>query len=700
MIRQSAITAVGAVALGIIAAARPSPATEGPPAEEEPVPIHLQGIVVSGTLTEYPADEAPIPVQVITRDDIDASTAGNVAQVLQQIPALYVRQNEEFRLGASTIRMQGADANKVAILLDGRRFRGGVDGVVDLRDIPIENIERIEVIRGPASSLYGSDAMGGVINIITRRGTAETTASATAAAGNFGALLFKASHGGGKGPFTYFISGQHSEVQIARELGQISRQFEDAADAVQSRSSVFGDLVYHVARDHRLSLRTDWAPVREGPASRRDNLTIGGDWSGTLGAATEANAGASRYHFDRENSLPGFEEDLSYTHWSGDFRVSHTAMTSLFGENHLVTLGHRTRSEDIRSLGVARTGNEQTFVPPDVRASAMLNSPFLQDDIMLGESLTAVVGTSIDVHDRFGTEVNPRVSLTWRSGDRLRVSAVVGRGYRAPDLLQLFDVDFNNVVVTDRGITGYVIFGNPDLAPETDLGWNLQVDFRPRPGLSGFVTLFWHDFKDLIQVALCQPPDCVPDYGGTLPPLVFQHQNVSAARTRGGELSITADPFLLVGRNTYPHGVELDVGYAYLDSEDRSGRAGFDGDELPFRPPHRVIPGITYRNERRTLRWRLWGQWEDRTYADLPNATVVGSRWLWNTRLTSGLAGWLPTAWRERCRRLAGMSMFVEGNNLLDDDTSIPGPMGRTTSRRSFLAGLQYDLTPPSIRSP
>src|SRR5690606_28446159 len=146
-----------------------------------------------------------------------------------QIPDLYVQQNVEFGLGASVVRMQGADPNKVAIVLDGQRFRGGIEGVVDLRDVRTGEIEQIEIIRGPASSRYGSDAMAGVINLRTRGGGEEPTVGATAAGGSFSQQVYKLSHGWHVGPVRYFLSAQHDEVALAQLFGAISAQFEDEA---------------------------------------------------------------------------------------------------------------------------------------------------------------------------------------------------------------------------------------------------------------------------------------------------------------------------------------------------------------------------------------------------------------------------------------------------------------------------------------
>jgi outer membrane receptor for ferrienterochelin and colicins len=664
-------------------------ARAGAEGDEETHP--LPEIVVTGTRTEYAAEDAPVPVQIVTRAQIDATSAVNVAEALDRIPGLYVRRNEEFRLGASTIRMQGADANKVAILLDGRRFRGGVDGVVDLRDIPVENIERIEVIRGPASSLYGSDAMGGVINVITRRGSPRPKLSATSAAGDYGTLLFRGSHGYRVGDLGYFLSAQHDETEIARLLGGISSQFDDgASDAKQTRDDVFLQLDYDAGKHHRLGFTGDFAPVREGPQSERFDLALAGDWRWRIGEDASLDVAASRYQFERENDLPGFAEDLSYTAWSPEARLLLGVPTGFWIESHLLTVGHRARIEaiDLQSAGAAAVS-----VPP-VEESVDLQSPFVQDEILFGDAVSATLGASVDVHSRYGADPNPRLSVSWKPWPGYRVSAVVGRGYRAPDLRQLFDADFNNITVTPRGLNGYVILGNPDLEPETDLAVNLQLDFRPWPGLDGFLTLFRHDFEDLITVQTCTPPDCQPGLDAPLPPLVFRYENVAEARTQGVELSFTIDPFLLAARPLARHRVRIDLGYAFLDSQDRSGRPGFDGNELPFRPPHRFLPGIEYEYVPRGTRLHVWGEYEDRTFADLNNATIVESHWLWSFKLTAELGRALPFAgeWPGIGGVLAHLSTFVEGHNVFDEEFGVPVPMGNVAGRRWFLAGVQLDL--------
>ncbi|GIW42377.1 MAG: catecholate siderophore receptor CirA [Candidatus Binatia bacterium] len=658
---------------------------------------------MTATKTTHAAEEAPVPTQVVDREEILATATDNVEEVLDRIPGIFVRRNDQFRLGASTVRMQGADPNKVAVLLDGRRFRGGIDGVVDLRDIPVGSIERIEVIRGPASSLYGSDAMAGVINVITREPRDRPTWTLGTAAGNRGKFVAGGTHGYRRGPFSYFLSYQHDEVELARIFGALSRQFEgDQSDAKQTRDDLFARLRYRAGSEHELSLTANFNPVREGPESDRQALLTAADWHWKPTRLTDVFFSGGRYAFDRKNELTGFEEDVSYVDWSGEGRISRAIPRGIAGESHLWTLGHRVRVERFGSEGRRVEGPSGTaFEVPDVEEEVVQNSPYVQDEIFFGEKWSLVVGSSFDLHERFGFETSPRASLSWRPASSYRLTATVGTGFRAPDLLQLFDVDANNVVAAGDRIRGYVILGNPDLEAETSLGVNLQFDFRPWRGLRGFVHGFRHDFRNLVAPTLaCRgPTDCVPGFENPFPTLsgqIFRFQNIGRARTEGVEVSLRLEPFEALGLTVHSHSIVLELGYAYLRSKDLSGLPGQNGNELPFRPPHRFLPSIRYRHSKSGTELQLWGEYEDRAFSEPTNNPefAVESHWLWNFRLRQRLAPLLGAAgWRGLLARpnWGELELFVEGHNVFDANFGFPGPMGNLAGRPLFLAGLRWE---------
>jgi outer membrane receptor for ferrienterochelin and colicin len=662
--------------------------------EAERERVHaLDDIVVTGTRTEYAVDEAPVPVQVISRDEIRAISANNVAEALNRIPGIYVRQNEQFGLGAATVRMQGTNANQVAILRNGRRFRGGVNGVVDLRDIAVEDIERIEIIRGPASSVYGSDAMGGVINIITREGSKKLHASVTAAAGNASQQLFQASHGWEVGPVGYFLSYQHQQVALAQLFGNVSQQFEDNGE-LQVRDDVSGQIDYTPTADHLVSLTGDYNPIREGPTSNRTNTTVGGDWRWRLSEAWEPSLGASWYDFSRNNTLPGFEEDTQYNDAVVEPRVLRTLARGIWSESHLITAGNRFRYETIDNKG---------FDGPDVDEFAWLNSTYAQDEVLIGEKISAVVGACLDAHRQYGADFNPRLSVAWRPTKEYRLTGIVARGYRAPNLLELHSEDFNS---PNPGF-GYAILGNPDLNPETDLAWNLQFDFAPFVGVSGFLIFYRHDFDDLIFInTVCGIrglPNCPPDG----PNQIFQYQNAARALAQGIELTVSNDLSAMPWWPLPDHRVRLDLSYGFLNSKCESGcPLDSDGDALPFRPPNRFLPSLTYEFLPLGTALQVWGEYEDNAYAALPNDpptppgtdgnTVVAAHWLWSFKLSARLDRLLSFIDQDDGLgpALKYVTVFLEGQNVFDNRVEAPtlGDMGAVVARRSFLAGVQFEL--------
>jgi outer membrane receptor for ferrienterochelin and colicins len=663
-------------------------------AHAEPSPETLPEVVVTGTKTEESQWDATVPTQVISQERIEETATLDVENVFREIPGLYVRRNEQFALGASTIRMQGADPNKVAILRDGRRFRGGIDGVVDLRDIAANNIERIEILRGPASSLYGSDAMAGVVNIITRSGSPTPTVETTAAAGSFDRRFASVSHGWRLGPVRYFVSGLHDEFQIFEQFGTVSAQFGDGnEDEKQRRDQASLRLDVDLGKGHALMLTPSYLQQTNPESTNRD-LVTGAEWRWRPRPTSALTTWVNRYEFGRDNDLAGFEEDRNFVDWEAESRWTGELGASRLWESAQLTVGTRGRRQALDQSALKITGPSGLVEQPAVDASIWQISPFLQTDLLLAERWSFLVGSSFDVNERYGFDANPRGTLTWRPTDWLRLSASGGRGYRAPDLLQLFGIDVNA-----GGL--YALLGNPDLEPETDLAVNLEAQVQAR-GLSGFVTFFRHDFKDLIafaQVPVCtapgSPPGCIVDPLPGLPgSLRFQTQNFAEATTLGVEASLEVAPLEPFNRGLgSPHAVSMGIGYAFLDTVNRNGIPGEDGNELPFRPRHRVLPQVTYRHRDLGLVASLWAEYESDAFTDIANTPELRSRahWLLNFKVSIAPARWLPPGTGPAGRVLAAvrhLHCFVQGENVLDAEFGPVSATGRLASPAAYTGGL------------
>lgn len=676
--------------------AEPTPATAPSPEDAESViATPLDEVVVTGTKMAAEQWEATIPTQVIDKEKIETTATVDLQDVLGEIPGIYVRRNEQFGLGASTVRMQGADPNKVAILTDGRRFRGGIDGVVDLRDIPANNVERVEIIRGPASSLYGSDAMAGVINIITRQGGPVPTAEGVASWGSFDRQFYALSHGWQLGPVRYFLSALHDEFKLFEQFGDVSAQFSgENEDELQERDQVNLRLDWDATPEHGFTFFPSFQQ-QTNPESKNRNWILGGEWRWDTGPGARLTSWVNRYAFDRHNDLVGFQEDSDYVDWEGESRwAKELGPWSGWWDSHLVTAGTRGRYQTLdQTTEIVETSSGDELAPR-IDESVWQVSPFVQSDVLLSEQWSLLVGSSFDVHEGYGLDVNPRATVTYRPAWWTRLSATIGRGFRAPDLTQLYGIDVNA-----GGL--YVLLGNPDLQPETDLAFQLEAQFRFR-GFDGFVTLFRHQFSDLIGfelVNVCErpgvPSGCVPDPAPFLDPgLRFQTQNFAKAITQGLELGFEVSIPQLLEIET-EHDVRPGFGYAYLDTENQNGIPGEDGNELPFRPRNRVLPSLGYVHKRYGIAARIWGEYEDDAFTDVANSEefIARNHWLWNFKVTLYPFNWIPDGGPKQLATAVGIgrhfAFFVQGENVFDQEFGPVTAGGRLAGPAAYLFGVQ-----------
>jgi outer membrane receptor for ferrienterochelin and colicins len=655
---------------------------ETAPASSETAPadtVRVEELVVTGSKTEEERWDATVPTQVIDREKVETTATMNLVDVLAEVPGLYVRRNNQFRLGASTVRMQGADPNKVAVLVDGRRIRGGVEGVVDLRDLPANNVERIEIIRGPASSLYGSDAMAGVINVITRGGTPEPHGAASFAGGNLGRRFWGASQGWEVGGVRYFLSGMQDQFRPFEQYGDISEQFSGVnEDQVQKRSQAGVRLDWEEG-SHRLTF-TPSVLTENSPESDVRNLNAGGEWQWRTSDATRLTTWANWYDFTRTNDLVGFEEDNHYNDYEAESRWAAELGPNRLWLGNVATMGVRGRYQTL-----------DQELPLSRESSVWQVSPFVQTDITLAERLSLLIGSSFDENELYGLDVNPRGTLTWWPTSTLRVSGTVGRGFRAPDLLQLYDVDLNL-----NGL--YVILGNENLKPETDVGYTLEAELR-RPGIGGHFSLYRHDFEELILAVPAtpctspgRPVGCVEVPGGLDPDLVFQYQNVAKATTQGLETALDVAPLELLDVFT-PHHVTVGIAYGLLFTENLNGIEGEDGNELPLSPRHRIVPSLFYRHDVLRTTARIWAEYESESYSDLTNLETTRNIWLWNFKVTVVPSAFVPRGsgpqWLERTLSVGDhLEVFVQGDNVFDAESPDLTTGLALVGRSAFLFGV------------
>ncbi|KAF1687967.1 TonB-dependent receptor [Pseudoxanthomonas broegbernensis] len=519
----------------------------------EPSATDLERVVVTATRTEQNLDDAPASISVITREELRQRPVQDLSDALRGTPGVVLSGIGLTRRG---VRVRGMDSEYTLTLVDGRRINAASDAIAhadfDLGWIPAEAIERIEVVRGPMSSLYGSEALGGVVNVITRRATDDWRGSAT---WNGGSVA------GGRGGNTYqgafYAGGPLVENQLGlsfygetRHKGDIADPADERVSEQEGRDSHSGNLVLtwtpgeaqridfsHLqGKDKRWrnALQAGGAPyvyeTIDDVERRQTSLTHRGQWRWG-----ESVARAYRSTLDRENRRSRGDATRPQSLLE-DIVDGHLSVP--LGDRHRVTVGGEWRQEQLDDNTVAASGHAETIQ----------RAVFAQDEIDLTEAWSLVLGSRADLHEKFGWHHSPRAYSVYHVNDRLLIKGGVGSGFKAPSLKQL-SPEYSAVGGGGR----FTIYGNPDLKPETVTTYELAAGWR-QGAWQLEAALFRNDLEDLVQtlcVARC----------GIRGAEVRNYINVAEARIQGLEISAKAE---------FSAGFVLDANYSWLDPEDRS----------------------------------------------------------------------------------------------------------------------------------
>ena len=509
----------------------------------------LEPVVITGTRTEHRVSDSPVDVQLITDTDIRRSGARDVAELLEREGGVYVSR----QAGRGTrIEMQGLASEHVLILINGQRVIGRINGAIDLTRLRVAQIQRIEIVKGPSSALYGSDALGGVINIITREPETGGVASVRIDDRHQGDLF---AFGGWRGEqLGTTITAGYSRLRTY-DLDADSAG-EDGVDGVSRYAS--GTLDWQATERASLGL---YGAYSLDDTQRLDGGT-GGSRYDTIKRIEEA-----RLQLTPRLRLGGHTDlrvDLGYQRYfdqylqiqqNGDDHTDEQTLDQIgqlglqidhLSGRHLITVGLEHQIETLEADRLEGDGERDR------------QALFLQDDLALFDGvLTLVPGLRYDRDSLFGDQWSPKLAARLDITQHWLLRLGYGHGYRAPDFKQLL-LRFENTAV------GYRVDGNPDLLPERSRGLNIGSTWLPSPSTSLALTAYHNRVDDLIELVLVEPG----------PPTIYSYRNVARARLTGADVQAQWRPW---------PSLQVRAGYGYLHSEDRD-----TGESLSGRPRHRA----------------------------------------------------------------------------------------------------------------
>lgn len=577
-----------------------------------PSALPLDEIVVTAARREQRLADVTVPTEIITRESIEATGASSLAAALTEQTGI---QFDGGHPSGAGVMLQGLSNERVLVLVDGQPLYGRISGTLDLARVPTAIVDRVEIVKGPQAALYGSEAMGGVVNVVTR---------SPAAAGLNGGARAVAGSGGRReaGVSGEVRAGELSAlVDVGRRDVDRASGRPDETGALAERFDVVGRVSWRP--DSTFALETSGLVLDERqrwPSGTQfdfaDNTQVGArlaaDWR--LGAhRLRPTIHLSRFeHLARRS---GFSQPIAGTGDRQDQRLVEAELlygTRVFGQ--ALDAGVEVKQERISSSDGRIEGGTRTLYSAE---------PFAQLD-WSGARWSVVPGLRLSWNERWGSTLNSRLAFRYRVNDELSVRAGAGRGFRAPDFKELYLQFINDAA-------GYAVYGNHDLRPEHSTNLAGGVEWTGAR-LYGRGQVFWNDLRDFIET---RP---AADDGSGL--LLFQYANVARARTYGAELEAG-----LVFRP-----VRFEAGYAWLGTEDAT-----TGRPLLGRPVHsgRLVTTVA---PTRALHATVSGIYTGPTPMERDEAGAITSEREAFFRIDARLAQRLP--W--------GLELSLGADNILD----------------------------------
>lgn len=514
----------------------------------------LDPVVVTATRTATPLSQVASSVTVVTAEEIEAKQQTQVLEVLRSVPgAMIVRTGSP---GAQTsIFLRGTDNRHTLLLIDGIEYRDATSsgGGPALENLTTDNIERIEIVRGAQSVLYGSDAIGGVINIITKKGAQQPEGYASVEGGSYNTWIEKAGFSAGNETVSSSFSASRTDSDGFSSANENDGNNEE--DGYENTTLSF-NLGAKLTKTFSINLNVhsddstndyDAAGPVDGDYTQDTELLVGrlegnlklldGRWNVAVGVAkTDKNRIANGSVYSDRYEYDGKVTKLDLLN------------TIRLGENNTLILGAETEKEELASfsyLGDYSSWPTVTYTPFRYKENVTNNAIYIQDQITLGQ-FSAALGLRHDDHDQFGGKTTWRFAPTYNfasSGTRLKAS--IGTGFKAPTLYQLYGQ-----------LPPYNV-GNEDLQPEESFGWDLgfEQSLLTSSVIISF-TYFHNDIDDYIEY------DFTDGF-----------QNVEGLITQGIESSIYWYPSDLF---------DAALSYTYTDSENKE-----DNRRLRRRPLHK-----------------------------------------------------------------------------------------------------------------
>ncbi len=531
-------------------------------------------------------DRAKIPasVTVVTQEQVRTSGAANVDDLLRSVSGINVMRGVGIGNGMPIqIQVRGVTGDhRVLLLVDGLPLNEAATGYLSLNEVPVHAVQRVEVIRGPFSSLFGTDAFGGVINIITKQAGEEPEVDIITRAGNGGLRQAALTHRGRTDSVSYSVLVDHRSINnylarpysIERRYDRATQQYIDTAKTTVNYDytdmRILGSASIDLSDNAQLTLQAryyedelgygqkDLVPLHPAPEdniNKSKTAMLGGHLTAVVSPKLDLRFGG--YYRNQTRELWG----LDFSHFAassapvyarsllendvGEWQIETSADADIL-PSHTFSFGADFRRSDADFSPVMDDATRVALPwASGAQEHAWNAGLYVQDEISVGKKLTVVAGARFDYHSEFSDTISPRAGAIYNLSKDTTIRASVGRAFRAPTLVELFQPTLS---------FGYVTYqSNPNLKPEFTTSGDVEIEHRFTDKLAATVAVFYNAMDDLIENQL----------SGN----VLSNINISEAKSVGVEASVAwaiADC------------ADASFSYTYQEAEDTQTGANLD----------------------------------------------------------------------------------------------------------------------------
>lgn len=646
----------------------------------KPSPWVLNDVVVTGTRSPHLLKDVPVQTEVVSRRDFERTGAKTVDEALTSSIGITIRED----LSGQSAQIRGVEGDRVLVLVDGERAVGRVNGSIDLSQYSLNNVEKIEIVKGTGSTLYGSDAMGGVINIITEKPKATVlSGDVQMDYGTFNQVNPSVDLKYGNDKTAFIVGGKFYRT--------------DGFDLDKSTPHTNGQEEinrYNLSTKLKHTMSEKWSSTVSGRYMYENR-----DWieseviylKGTIIDSIFVPTDSAIIPFDDEEINKRYEGSLNFDYLSGDkysmkFRLFGTFYDHNWNKyNHvngawedtsdtqdLFLEASYTSNYVIGASHVATYGFDYNY--QDLKSTELVNeneadksfAGYLQYEYEPVSTFDIILGSRYEHHSSFGDHFNPSLNIMYKPSEQFKLRGFVGKGFRAPSIKQQY-------FVFDHSSAGYIVYGglavDPDdfngesfnpLKQETSINSSISAEFSY--GTMGLhrLTYFYNHLDDLIEFQLVDFRDGY--WRGR-----YVYQNIETAITQGIEWE---------SRVRLTKNLDFSFSYNYLFSENLATQ-----EQLVNRPEHTFKFFITGLIEKYNLGGSFYGDYH--------------SKKLWvarsNTGGNEGGAEYAPertTFNLNLFKRVKSAEIVFRVENILDETNVTYGYW----PGRSFFVGFKYDF--------